>query len=43
MDCFGGGDGAEAALDGLNAAATEIEWRDSSHIPSLRYIFHITD
>jgi len=22
MDCFGGGDGAEAALDGLNAAAT---------------------
>lgn len=42
-DCYGGGDGAEAALDGLNDAAQKITWRDSSKIPSLRYIFHICD
>ncbi|CAD8150786.1 unnamed protein product [Paramecium pentaurelia] len=42
-DCYGGGDGAEAALDGLNVAAQQISWRDSSKIPSLRYIFHICD
>ncbi|CAD8147459.1 unnamed protein product [Paramecium octaurelia] len=42
-DCYGGGDGAEAALDGLNVAAQQITWRDSSKIPSLRYIFHICD
>lgn len=43
LDCHGGGDGCEAALDGLSAAATEIHWRESSRIPSLRYIFHICD
>ncbi|CAK91411.1 unnamed protein product (macronuclear) [Paramecium tetraurelia] len=42
-DCSGGGDGAEAVLDGLNVAAQQISWRDSSKIPSLRYIFHICD
>lgn len=30
-------------LDGLLAAAKEIQWRDSRTIPSLRYIFHIAD
>ncbi|CAD8199150.1 unnamed protein product [Paramecium octaurelia] len=42
-DCYGGGDGAEAALDGLNEAVKKISWRDSSTLPSLRYIFHICD
>ena len=42
-DCYGGGDGAEAALDGLNDATQKITWRDSSKLPSLRYIFHICD
>lgn len=27
----------------MNCAATEIVWRDSGKIPSLRYIFHICD
>ncbi|CAD8154758.1 unnamed protein product [Paramecium octaurelia] len=39
----GGGDVPEAVLDGLYDAAKKIEWRDSSHKPSLRYIFHVAD
>jgi len=39
----GGGDYPEAALDGLLAAAKQINWRDSKSTPSLRYIFHIAD
>ncbi len=37
------GDYPEAALDGLHAAATQINWREAKHTPSLRYIFHIAD
>ncbi|CAK76422.1 unnamed protein product (macronuclear) [Paramecium tetraurelia] len=39
----GGGDVPEAVLDGLYDAAKKIEWRDASHTPSLRYIFHVAD
>jgi len=30
-------------MDGLLEAAKEIKWRQSSQIPSLRYIFHVGD
>lgn len=30
-------------MDGLYDAAKKIEWRDASHTPSLRYIFHVAD
>lgn len=43
LDCTGGGDGAEAVFDGLLEAAQSTTWRDSKSLPSLRYIFHITD
>ncbi|CAD8091608.1 unnamed protein product [Paramecium sonneborni] len=43
QDAQGGGDTPEAVLDGLYDAAKKIEWRDASHTPSLRYIFHVAD
>lgn len=30
-------------MDGLYVASKYMSWRDSTHIPSLRYIFHIAD
>jgi len=30
-------------MDGLLEAAKNIKWRESSKVPSLRYIFHIAD
>ncbi|KAL4500400.1 hypothetical protein ABPG72_003351 [Tetrahymena utriculariae] len=43
LSAYGGGDLPEAAMDGLYVSAKHMSWRDSTHIPSLRYIFHITD
>ncbi|KAL4454250.1 hypothetical protein ABPG74_012207 [Tetrahymena malaccensis] len=43
LQAYGGGDEPEAAMDGLYVSAKHMSWRDSTHIPSLRYIFHITD
>ncbi|EAS04311.1 von willebrand factor type A domain protein (macronuclear) [Tetrahymena thermophila SB210] len=43
LSAFGGGDYPEAVMDGLYVSAKHMSWRDSTHIPSLRYIFHITD
>lgn len=43
LDCSGGGDGAEAVFDGIMKASEGTSWRDSKLLPSLRYIFHITD
>ena len=39
IKCNGGGDDAEAVLDGLNLATNGIKWRESS----LKYIYHICD
>jgi hypothetical protein len=39
----GGGDYPEAVLDGLLAASKDINWRELRNLPTLRYIFHITD
>ena len=30
-------------MDGLYVSAKHMSWRDSTYIPSLRYIFHIAD
>ena len=30
-------------MDGLYVSAKHMSWRDNTIIPSLRYIFHITD
>lgn len=43
LDCSGGGDGAEAVFDGLWESSKNTSWRDSKTLPSLRYVFHITD
>lgn len=43
LSAQGGGDYPEAVFDGLHVAAKHMSWRDSTHIPSLRYIFHIAD
>lgn len=43
MNAFGGGDYPEAVMDGLHVSAKYMSWRESTHIPSLRYIFHIAD
>lgn len=39
IKCNGGGDDAEAVLDGLNLATNGIKWRERS----LKYIYHICD
>ena len=43
LTAYGGGDYPEAVMDGLYVSAKHMSWRDSTHIPSLRYIFHIAD
>lgn len=43
LTAYGGGDFPEAAMDGLYVSSKYMSWRDSTHIPSLRYIFHIAD
>lgn len=43
LNASGGGDAPEAVMDGLFVSAKHMSWRDSTHIPSLRYIFHIAD
>ena len=39
IKCNGGGDEAEAVLDGLNLATNGIKWREKS----LKYIYHVCD
>jgi len=42
VDAHGGGDAAEAVHDGLNAAITQMSWRDGDN-RRIRMIFQITD
>jgi len=42
VEANGGGDIAEAVHDGLNAAITQMSWRDGDN-SRIRMIFHITD
>lgn len=43
LDAFGGGDEPEAAHDGLMSSATQVSWTNTSAVPMVRYVFHITD
>lgn len=43
LNAFGGGDEPESAHDGLLHSANNVSWTNTSHVPTVRYVFHIAD